>query len=161
MNFETAFDRLLGHEGGYVDNPADPGGATRYGVTESVSRANGYTGPMREFPIEMARQIYRRKYWDAVRADDCPPEVRFDLFDAAVNSGPFQAVKWLQLAVGVTDDGQIGPKTMLAMKLSDGALAAAKFNGHRLAFMASLPTWTTFGRGWARRIAANLIASGM
>lgn len=159
MNFDTAFERLLGHEGGYVDHPKDPGGATRFGVTVHVARAHGYTGHMRDFPLDLAKQIYRATYWDAVRADDCPPALRFDLFDAAVNSGPVQAVKWMQLAVGVLDDGKIGTKTLLAMKMADGPAAAARFNGHRLAFLASLPSWTTFGRGWARRIAANLIAA--
>lgn len=159
MDFDTAFERLLGHEGGYVDHPKDPGGATRYGVTEHVARAHGYTGAMREFPIDLAKRIYRTTYWDAVHADDCPPSLRFDLFDAAVNSGPVQAVKWMQRSVGVADDGKIGPKTLLALKMADIAVATAKFNGHRLSFLASLPSWTTFGRGWARRIAANLIAA--
>ena len=158
MDFDTAFERLLGHEGGYVDHPKDPGGATRYGVTEHVARADGYTGHMREFPIDLAKQIYRTTYWDAVCADECPPALRFDLFDAAVNSGPLQAVKWMQRAVGVADDGKIGPKTILALKMADGPSAAARFNGHRLKFMASLPTWKTFGKGWAIRIAENLIA---
>ena len=158
MNFDAAFERLIGHEGGYVDHPSDPGGATRYGVTERVARSHGYTGSMRDFPLDLAKQIYRTTYWNAVRADECPPALRFDLFDAAVNSGPAQAVKWLQRAVGVADDGKIGPKTLLALKLADGPSAAAKFNGHRLKFMASLPTWKTFGKGWAIRIAENLIA---
>ena len=159
MNFDTAFERLIGHEGGYVDHPNDPGGATRYGVTEHVARAYGYTGHMKEFPLDLAKKIYRTTYWDAVRAEDCPADVRFDLFDAAVNSGPAQAVKWIQRAVGVADDGKIGPKTLLALKMADGPATAARFNGHRLAFLASLPTWATFGRGWARRIASNLIGA--
>ena len=159
MNFDTAFERLIGHEGGYVDHPNDPGGATRYGVTEHVARAYGYTGHMKEFPLDLAKKIYRTTYWDAVRADDCPAALRFDLFDAAVNSGPAQAVKWIQRAVGVADDGKIGPKTLLALKMADGPATAARFNGHRLAFLASLPTWATFGKGWARRIASNLIGA--
>ena len=157
--FDAAFERLIGHEGGYVDHPDDPGGATRYGVTEQVARAHGYTGHMRDFPLDFAKQIYRKTYWDAVRADDCPAALRFDLFDAAVNSGPAQAVKWIQRAVGVADDGKIGPKTLLALKMADGPATAARFNGHRLAFLASLPTWATFGKGWARRIASNLIGA--
>ena len=159
MNFDTAFERLIGHEGGYVDHPNDPGGATRYGVTEHVARAHGYTGHMKEFPLDLAKKIYRTTYWDAVRAEDCPADVRFDLFDAAVNSGPAQAVKWIQRAVGVADDGKIGPKTLLALKMADGPATSARFNGHRLAFLASLPTWATFGKGWARRIASNLIGA--
>jgi lysozyme family protein len=156
MNFDEAFDRLIGHEGGYSNHAADPGGVTNHGVTERVARANGYAGDMRDFPLDEAKRIYRKDYWDAVRAEDCPASVRFDLFDAAVNSGPGQAVKWLQSALNVTADGKLGPKTLLALKMADGAQMAARFNGHRLAFMTGLPTWASFGKGWARRIASNL-----
>ena len=102
MNFDLAFDALLGHEGGYVDNPKDPGGATRWGITERVARANGYTGHMRELPVTTAKQIARREYWDAVKADQLPAQLRYAVFDAAYNSGPTQAIKWLQRALGFT-----------------------------------------------------------
>lgn len=156
MQFEEAFGRLIGHEGGYVDHPDDPGGATRWGVTERVARANGYRGAMRDFPLSDARRIYRALYWDAVRADELPPAVRFDVFDAAVNSGVAQAAKWLQRAIGVRDDGVIGPATIAAARTFTGSALAARFNGARLQFMTDLPTWSSFGKGWARRIASNL-----
>lgn len=156
MNFDQAFVRLLGHEGGYSDNPADPGGETMWGVTQRVARANGYQGPMINLPRDVAAAIYRRQYWDAVKSDMLPEAVRFDVFDAAVNSGTVQAVKWLQRAAGTNADGVIGPMTLqAAARTADGLVA--RFNGHRLQFMADLPAWTTFGRGWARRIASNLI----
>ena len=155
MDFEQAFDLLLGHEGGYSAHPADPGGATRWGVTERVARAAGYVGDMRDFPKDQSKAIYRREYWDAVMADQLPDSIRFDVFDAAVNSGVGQAVKWLQAAVGAQQDGVIGAKTIAAARQA-GAPAAARFNGARLEFMAGLPTWPAFGRGWARRIASNL-----
>lgn len=156
MQFEEAFARLIAHEGGFVDHPADPGGATRWGVTERVARAHGYRGSMRDFPISEARRIYRALYWDAVKADQLPAAVRFHVFDAAVNSGVSQAAKWLQRAVGVKDDGVIGPATIAAANRFTGSALAARFSGARLQFMADLPTWATFGRGWARRIADNL-----
>lgn len=155
MNFDQAFDRLIGHEGGYSNHPSDPGGETMWGVTARVARANGYTGPMKEMPRAVAKSIYRNLYWDPVKADHLPDAVRFDVFDGAVNSGVQQSVKWLQRAVGAADDGVIGPKT-IAAATSVGESASAKYNGHRLAFMADLPTWQTFGKGWARRIASNL-----
>jgi lysozyme family protein len=111
---------------------------------------------MRDFPLAEARRIYRAKYWDAVRADELPAAVRFDVFDAAINSGPAQAIRWLQRAIGVRDDGVVGPATIAAARTFNGSALAARFNGTRLEFMASLPTWSTFGRGWARRIATNL-----
>lgn len=79
MNFDKAFDRLLGHEGGFVDHPRDPGGATRWGITQRVARAYGYAGDMRSFPVTDAKRIARTDYWDAVRADEMPDAVRFDL----------------------------------------------------------------------------------
>ena len=157
MNFDKAFDRLLGHEGGFVDHPRDPGGATRWGITQRVARAHGYQGEMRELPVAEARRIARIAYWDAVRADEVPDAVRYDLFDAAYNSGPEQATKWLQRAAGADDDGKLGPKTLLAARMADPQLLAKRFNGHRLRLMTDLKTWPDFGRGWARRIAANLL----
>lgn len=155
MTFDDAFERLLGHEGGFVDHPSDPGGRTRWGVTERVARANGYTGDMRDFPVTMAKDIYRREYWTPIRGDELPIVARFDVFDAAVNSGVRQAALWLQRACGAVPDGVIGPQTIAAAKRVDGLRAT--FNGLRLRFMTDLPTWPAFGRGWARRIADNLI----
>lgn len=159
MNFEKAFEKLLGHEGGFVDHPRDPGGATRYGITQRVARAHGYQGEMRELPVAEARRIARIAYWDAVRADEVPDAVRYDLFDAAYHSGPPQAVKWLQRAAGAADDGVIGPKTLLAVRMADPQMLAKRFNGQRLQFLAGLKTWDAFGKGWARRIAANLLGA--
>jgi lysozyme family protein len=158
MNFDDAFDRLLGHEGGYSFSPSDPGGETMWGVTAKVAYANGYIGRMKDLPREKAKEIYKAKYWDAVQVDRLPLALRFEVFDAAVNSGVSQAVKWLQRVVDVGDDGVIGPMTLAAANKLDGKSAAAAYNGMRLDFMTSLPTWGAFGRGWARRIASNLQA---
>jgi lysozyme family protein len=155
MNFDQAFDALIGHEGGYSNNPADPGGETMWGVTLTVARASGYTGQMKDLPRDTAKAIYRAQYWDAVRADQLPDQVRFDVFDAAVNSGVKQAVKWLQRVVGVSEDGIIGPATLGAASVV-GSDIGRRYSGVRLKFMTDLPTWTSFGRGWARRIASNL-----
>jgi len=158
MTFDEAFDRLIGHEGGYANSPSDPGGETMWGVTAKVAYANGYTGRMRDLPRDTAKAIYRKQYWDSVKAEQLPLGLRFDVFDAAVNSGVSQSVKWLQRVVGVVDDGVIGPMTISAANKLDGKAAAAAFNGVRLDFMTSLPTWGMFGKGWARRIASNLQA---
>jgi len=158
MNFDQSFDKLISHEGGYSNDPRDPGGETNHGVTKRVAAANGYTGDMREFTRDAAKAIYRKSYWDAVKADQLPDDVRFHVFDAAVNSGVSQAAKWLQRSVGVPDDGAIGPKT-IAAALMTGPTLPARYSGARLQFMADLPTWPAFGRGWARRIALNLLGS--
>jgi lysozyme family protein len=158
MNFDDAFDRLIGHEGGYVNNPHDTGGETNWGVTARVARARGYAGDMRSLSKERAKQIARAEYWDPVRADDLPAWIRFDVFDAAYNSGVGQSAKWLQRTVGAAEDGRIGPAT-IAATVQAGPAAQARFNGHRLQFMTDLGNWQQFGRGWARRVASNLLGA--
>lgn len=156
MDFDTAFDLLLGHEGGYSRHPSDPGGETMWGITRKVALQEGYAGDMHVLPRDFAKGVYRRKYWDAVKADSLPSDLRFTLFDAAVNSGVKQAVMWLQHAVDVGDDGVLGPMTLQAAQRANGLRTAIAINAERLDFMTSLPTWGAFGRGWARRIASNL-----
>ncbi len=156
MTFDEAFHKLLGHEGGYSNHPADPGGKTMWGVTERVARARGYRGDMRDLPIEFAKALYKDTYWEAVSADLLPESVRYAVFDAAVNSGPVQAIKWLQRALDVEDVGRIGPKTKKALQSADDALEG-RFLGHRLLFMSNLGNWDSFSEGWAKRIAQILI----
>jgi len=157
MTFDEAFAALLLHEGGFSDHAADPGGATRFGVTQAVARSEGFRGDMREYPLSDAKRVYRSRYWNALRLDELPGAIRFDLFDAAVNSGPSQALKWAQRIVGVPDDGKIGPVTIQALNSINVNKFVAKYNATRLHFMTSLPGWANFGRGWARRIADNLM----
>ena len=156
MNFDQAFHKLLGHEGGFVDHPSDPGGATNWGVTQAVARQNGYTGHMRNFPVEQAKAIYKRQYWDAVRAEELPPGIRYPVFDACVNSGAKQAVKWLQRAVGAADDGVLGGQTLAMARAAHPDFVSRRMLGDRLQFMTDLKTWQVFGRGWARRVAELL-----
>jgi lysozyme family protein len=156
VNFDTAFDMLLGHEGGYSRHPSDNGGETMWGITRRVAVQEGYVGDMHIMPREFAKEIYRRKYWEAVKADSLPADLRFTMFDSAVNSGVAQAVKWLQLAVDVADDGVLGPMTLQAAQRANGLRTAVTVNALRLDFMTSLPTWGAFGKGWARRVASNL-----
>jgi lysozyme family protein len=153
MNFDQAFDVLLKHEGGFVDHKDDPGGATRFGITEAVAREVGYRGDMRDLPIALAARIYRERYWDAVKAEQLPAAVRYVVFDAAVNSGVTQAARWLQRAVGVRDDGVIGPQTLAAVAQHQPDVLVRRFLSQRLRFMSGLANWPAFGRGWARRIA--------
>lgn len=157
MQFNDAFEKLIGHEGRYSNNPADPGGETMFGVTVRVARAHGYFGEMRDLPLSAAQLIYKSDYWDAAHCEGLPESVRFDTFDAAVNSGVAQAIKFLQRAAGVTDDGVLGPKTLAAVHAMDQQLLDKRLSGYRLKYMADLKNWPDFARGWARRIASNLI----
>lgn len=151
--FDQAFAAVLGHEGGYVCHPADPGGETKFGISK---RAHPNLD-IKALTVDDAKAIYRRDYWGPAGCEAVPECVRLHLFDAAVNSGVKGAVKMLQRAVGETEDGILGPRTLAAVNSMPGARLAARMSGARLAFMAELPTWPAFGRGWARRIAANLM----
>lgn len=157
MNFDTAFDRLIGHEGGYSNHPDDPGGETMWGITKTVALRNGYTAPMADMPRDTAKDIYRRQYWDTIHADALPDSLRFAVFDGAVNSGVAQSVKWLQRACGAPADGIIGPMTLAAVGKFPPEKLLRWMQGVRLRFMTDLPTWGSFGKGWARRIADNLM----
>jgi len=156
MSFDQAFERLIGHEGGYVNHPNDPGGETNWGITLRTAREHGYTGQMRDLTREQAKDIYRRAYWLRVKADQYNSAIAFQVFDAAVNHGIKQAVRWLQRAVGVTDDGFIGPVTVAAARAANPSDVLARFNAQRLDFYTKLSTWPAFGKGWVRRVAANL-----
>lgn len=157
MNFVKALDVVLLHEGGYVDHPRDPGGATKYGITERVARQHDYHGDMRDFPIEQAREIYLMSYWIPIKGDELPDPLRLSVFDAAVNSGVRRATHWLQEVVEVKQDGFIGPVTLNAVRARDPFDVACRYNARRLLFMTNLNTFTDFGRGWVRRVASNMM----
>lgn len=156
-NFESCLKRLLQHEGGYVNHPSDPGGQTNLGVTRAVWEE--WTGhkvdeaAMRKLTVADVAPLYKRKYWDKVRGDELPSGVDYCVFDAAVNSGPGRAIKWLQEVVGAVPDGSLGPKTMAAIAAADDQELIDRYNAVRLKFLQALPTWATFGNGWGRRVA--------
>lgn len=156
MNFNLAFDRLIGHEGGYVNHPKDPGGETKFGITVGVASDAGYKGNMRDLTRDQAKEIYRTAYWGRAKADQYAGAIAFQVFDAAVNHGITQAVRFLQRAVSVTDDGKIGPQTLAAIKAMPVGDVLSRFNAERLDFYTNLPTWSSFGKGWVRRVAINL-----
>lgn len=154
-NFDRAFVELLGNEGGYTNNPNDPGGETNWGITVAVARENGYVGAMKDMDQTVAKAIYAKRYW-LPAFDALPYSVAFQVFDGVVNSGIGQAVRWLQRAVGVADDGKLGPITLTAVAALPVGSVVLAFNAERLTFMTNLSTWPSFGKGWARRIAGNL-----
>jgi lysozyme family protein len=157
-NFETCLALMLAHEGGYVHHEKDPGGRTNHGVTQRVWEE--WVGhevdekQMRALTHEMVAPLYKRKYWDAVRADDLVDGVDYCVFDVAVNSGPGRAIKFLQSCVGVTADGGFGPATLAAVKKAeeDPARLIELYCAKRLEFLQSLKTFETFGKGWSRRV---------
>jgi lysozyme family protein len=154
MNYDTAFERLIGHEGGYVNHPSDPGGETRYGI----SKRSYPTVDIKALTLDGAKAIYKRDFWDKVRGDSLPYPVAFEMFDAAVNHGVKRAVEFAQEALGAHVDGQLGPVTLKAAQTVNPDAFIRRFNGARLEFFTNLPTFSSFGRGWARRVASNLKA---
>lgn len=155
-DFNKAFDRVIGHEGGYVNHPQDPGGETNWGVTKNTARAYGYNGSMRDMTREQAKSIYKQGFWDRVQGDKLNDAVAFQLFDAAVNHGIGNAVRMMQRALGVADDGIVGNVTLSALQAINPSDFVLKFNAQRLNFYTSLSTFGTFGKGWVRRVAGNL-----
>jgi lysozyme family protein len=157
-NFETCLKLMLAHEGGFVNHPQDPGGMTNLGVTKRVWEE--WVGhevdekQMRALTPETVAPLYKRKYWDAVRADELVAGVDYCVFDVAVNSGPGRAVKFLQSCVGVNADGGFGPATLAAVEKAeeDPARLVELYCAKRLEFLQSLKTFETFGKGWSRRV---------
>ena len=151
MDFDRAFDRLMGHEGGYVAHLADPGGETQWGI----SKRTYPDVDIKALTREAAKAIYRSDFWDRIHADKLDDGVAFQVFDFAVNSGIETAVRKLQAALGVADDGYWGPISQAAAESTSESDLIMRFAAERLLFYAKLSTWPVFGRGWSRRIAFN------
>ena len=161
---EAALAAVLHHEGGYVHHPSDPGGRTNLGVTQRVwEEWVGHPvdeATMRGLTVEDVAPLYKAKYWNQVAGDDLPAGVDYCVFDAAINSGPGRAAKWLQQTVGVTADGAIGRMTLQAVAAMPADEIVSKFQATRLEFLQGLPTWETFGKGWGRRVTEVASAAG-
>lgn len=151
-NFDKAIDRLLGNEGGYVFNPADPGGETNWGI----SKRSYPNLDIKSVTKDVSKALYRRDFWDALGLDSWHPAIAEQMLDFAVNSGNSNAVRALQRAVGVNDDGHIGPVTLAAVKAQKPSYVVMNLLAERIEFMTKCSTWQTFGKGWARRIATQL-----
>ncbi len=155
--FNQFINRVLSHEGGYVNHPKDPGGETNWGVTKRTAMANGFNGSMRAMTREQAIGIYRKAFWERYHADQMPEAVAFQFFDACVNHGYGNAARMLQRAAGVPDDGIIGEISLKAINSLPENDLLLRFNAERLVFYTKLGTFTSFGKGWVRRVAQNLI----
>lgn len=156
QNWKQALEKVLHHEGGFVNHPSDPGGMTNLGCTKAVWEE--WTGhpvdekAMRCLTPTDVEPLYKRRYWDKVSGDSLPAGIDYFCFDTAINSGPGRAIKLLQSCVGATVDGALGPKTLEAVKAANQAELIKAYAKARLAFLQALPTWDTFGKGWGRRV---------
>ncbi|WP_226780381.1 glycoside hydrolase family 108 protein [Oceaniglobus trochenteri] len=157
-NFAESLRAVLIHEGGYVNHPKDPGGATNKGITHRTYTAwlrqhNQPVRSVKEITDEEVAAIYKAQYWDAVRGDDLPSGLDYAVFDFAVNSGPARAAQFVQRIVGVDADGVIGAQTLAAIGRTSAKQVVAELCAARLTWLKRLKTWATFGKGWARRVA--------
>lgn len=162
-NRDAAMEVIFRHEGGYVDHPRDPGGATNLGITHKtlaawrrkpVTRAD-----VRALTKAEAREIYDREYWDPIRGDDLPAGVDLVVFDMGVNAGPARSARMLQEIVKVTQDGVIGAQTLAAVSQRDPAQIIESFSARRMTYYRSLKHWSTFGKGWSRRTNETMAAA--
>lgn len=154
--FPRALAVVLKHEGGWSDHPQDPGGATMKGVTlktfSEFLKRQTTKEELRQITDEQLRKIYRDRYWNAVAGDRLPAGLDLVVFDMAVNAGPRRAGRMLQVLLGVTTDGAIGPRTLAAVELHDDGTLIQEYSHERRSYYRSLPTFQTFGRGWLRRV---------
>lgn len=148
---------VLKHEGGYVNHPKDPGGATNKGITQKTydgwrDKHGQPRQSVRSITDQEVQAIYRRDYWDAISGDSLPPGVDYCVFDFAVNSGINRASRYLQEVVRVPADGKIGPATIAAAKALPARDVVNRVCDARMAFLRRLDTFPTFGRGWTARV---------
>jgi len=158
-NYQHCLEMILHHEGGYVNHPADPGGATNLGVTLRVYQEwigrKVTLDMMKALQVSDVAPIYEKNYWNRVKGNQLPSGLDLCCFDFGVNAGTGRAAKYLQSMVGATADGAIGPATLakvehyVGMNTLKGAIE--KYQKNRLAYYKKLKHFKTFGKGWTRR----------
>lgn len=156
-NFDKALELVLKHEGGYVNDSRDPGGATNFGVTKKVYET--YLGrectiqEVKDMPLEAVAEIYKRKYWDKIRGDDLPNGLDWCIFDFAVNAGVSRAARTLQTFLSTAIDGIIGSGTLEAIENYPTSVKGVieVYTAQRSTFYRTLRTYETFGKGWDKR----------
>lgn len=155
-NFARALPLVLRHEGGFVNHPSDPGGATNKGITIATFRKwvkrNGTVADLKAITDQQVAKIYRKHYWDKVKGDDLPAGIDYVTFDFAVNSGPRRAAKFLQEVLRVKADGVIGPVTIEAARRAPAINVIHALCDRRLDFLRRLKTWPVFKDGWQARV---------
>jgi lysozyme family protein len=153
-NFQECLDLVLKSEGGWVNNPADPGGETNLGVTKRVWEE--YVGhavkTMKNLTKDDVAPMYELKYWRPCYCEVLPRGLDFVVFSMGVNAGPGRSVKLLQQSIGCVPDGVIGPRTRELISASNSANLIAKFSETRREYYRSLKTFPIFGKGWLARV---------
>lgn len=162
--FDLAFERVVGHEGDFTDDPKDRGNWTTGVIGQGQCNGTKYGISAMSYPdldiknltVDRAKLIYKRDFWDRAQADQYDAAIAYQLFDIAVNNGSGNAIRMLQRAVNVADDGQMGPRSLGAVKAMSITDVIMRLNAERLLFITKLSTWPTYGKGWTNRVAGNL-----
>lgn len=159
--FDTVFDRTIGSEGGFQNDRRDRGNWTGGEVGKGEPKGTKYGLSAMTYPdldiksitLQQAKDIYRRDWWDKLGMERWPKAMQFQMFDAAFNHGSGRANQFLQYAVGVKQDGKIGPATMAAVNAMDANDIVMRFLAKRLRYFTEVKTWDAYSRGWTRRVA--------
>ena len=157
-NFQACLAFTLQQEGGFVDDPYDPGGATNMGITLGTYQEwfpQATVADLRAIDAATVSEIYENDYWYASGAVEFAPGVNLMMFDMAVNAGPTRAVKLLQQCLGVAQDGRIGPITRAAVAMKSPLDLIKSLGSAQYWFYHGLSTWPNFGRGWTKRVKAR------
>jgi lysozyme family protein len=164
-NFPTVMDHIFKWEGGYVDHPRDPGGATNMGITIHTMEAleldldgdgDVDKDDVRQVTRPIAESIYRDRYWNAIEGDSLKVGIDLVMMDACVNSGPYASVRWAQRAMGITDDGILGPMTRRALSLAHPQEFITRAINERKKSVRQFRNFDVFGQGWMNRIEDTL-----
>jgi len=159
-NYDACISKVLAYEGGFQNDPNDSGNwtgckvgaGTNRGTNRGISACSYPNEDIRGMTEARAKEIYRADYWDKVCGDDLPAGPDLCTFDGAVNSGPSRGVKWLQRAVGVPDDGVVGPQTIAAANAAIDHVTIDRMCDDRMKFLRGLETWPLYGTGWTNRV---------
>jgi len=165
MDFDRAFTALIGNEGEFNCDLKDRGNWTSGKIGVGMLKGTKYGISAMSYPkidirmlsLENAKKIYREEFWLKAHCDELPSSIRFDVFDMAVNSGVTATIKTLQKAIGAVPDGIIGPKTKKLLSLYGDERLDKRLSAQRLLYICDIGTFPTFGKGWVRRVANNLL----
>lgn len=164
-NFDRCFELTMSIEGGFTDDPRDPGNwtggkrnkGTLKGTKFGISAASYPHLDIKNLTLQDAKNVYKADYWDAVRGDEMPKGLDFILWDVAVNHGPYDAKVWLQSAIGAVSDGKLGPRTMARLAKKDAVEVIKEVCALRGNDYARLKTVSVHGKGWYRRLTSTLV----
>lgn len=164
LDFNTVFERSMGHEGGFQNDPKDRGNwtggevgkGTLKGTKWGLSAATYPTLDIKNISWEEAKNIYYKDWWIKFGMDKWPSALAYQMFDAAINHGTARANQFLQRSVKVNPDGVIGPITVKTVLAADPNDVLLLFLAERLEYFTNVKTWDSYSKGWSRRVAQCL-----